>query len=124
MKIIIRKQYGRYNFLSNDSSWCLELGMPPESGFSGSLADTFEDEPDIDEKYPSELVELIAKRQARYFIDTGREEKNKKIVWLREHAREIDSAWAHDKINKLYKEIDEINRKISDLKDFLEENNI
>jgi hypothetical protein len=109
LSVSISKNLGRYNLCSNEKSWCLSL-MIHGHPVCKSISETFpeDDEPDIHDVPPSEVVEIIAARVESYWISTSREESRKKIEAIREHAAELDDAWATKIIRSLQNRVDEL----------------
>lgn len=119
MRIIKRK--GRYDFCSNNEEWCIQILGLPDNAPAKSISEHWpiDDEPDIDDAPPSEVVELISERLESYWLNTAREEKRKVIEWAREHAEEIDSQWAKIQIEQKQKLIERLQDEIDDLKDMV-----
>jgi hypothetical protein len=108
--VSIHKQFGRFNLLRANKSWCLQLRLPDDAP-ARSIAETFnEDEEPDDSGPPSEIVEIIAEKLESYLISTKRDETRKVIEWCRENADRLDHIWAEARINSLKLQIGRLNQ--------------
>jgi hypothetical protein len=60
-----------------------------------------EDEPEVEDLLPSEVLDLIEVRVKSYWINTDRDNQIKRIAKLREHIAELDIAWVESKLERL-----------------------
>lgn len=96
---MIKKTLGRYNLCSTDPYWCVEVRLPDGTTL-GELWEA-DREPDIEDRPPSEVIELIATRVEEYLLATDRPEKRKKIEWCRCNADLLDRVWAQESAAEL-----------------------
>lgn len=101
------KHLGRYNWAGNEKDWCVQLNTP-----YGNVSEMWpeDDEPDLDDLLPSEVLQMIEDRLDHYWISTGREAKKAVIAAIRVHEIEVDAAW-------LDAEIERTERALSKLRD-------
>lgn len=120
-KMYITKSRGRFNLASNEYQYQIVLRGLPKDAPKQILSETFneDEEPDISDIPPSEVVEIISERLESYLYSTSRDEKRKVIKWCRENSELIDSIWAKDEIERKKASIKRIEDKIKDLETYL-----
>lgn len=117
---MISKHKGRYNYLSNEDSWCVSIDLPADAPRQSiSQCWDLDEEPDIDSLPPSEVIELISERLERYLLSTKREEYRKVIQWVRDNAERVDAFWAAEEIERLERRRDRLAQDIERLRRYL-----
>lgn len=91
------KKLGRYNWAGTEKDWCVQLSTP-----YGNVSEMWpeDDEPDLDDALPSEVLQMIEDRLDHYWISTGRDTRKAVIAAIREHESEIDAAWLDAQIER------------------------
>jgi len=100
--MIISKNRGRYDLCSTEEEWCVSICVL-DDGLERCISEIWplDDEPDIDNQPPSEVIELIAERVERHLVSAGRPKDREIIQWVRENAEHCDDAWARQQIQRL-----------------------
>ncbi len=74
------------------------------------------DEPDTENRPPSEVLPLLEARAKRAWIDSAREEKAKAHEWCRERMARLDALWAEQRINSIQAEIERLQKTAAKLR--------
>jgi len=90
MRVYYTKQLGRYNWAGTEKNWNVSLST--DFGTVSEMWDA-DDEPEIDDLLPSEVLDIIEARCRYWWISTERDEKLERIAAIRAHKNEIDMAW-------------------------------
>lgn len=110
----ITKTIGRYNLLDNKRTWRVAVLAPDGKWLSAHWAE--DDEPEIFLSAPSEVVELIAKQNAKLWVDTARKEKEERAALCRTHASVMNRNWATVEIKRVQSEMARKYRHIAELR--------
>jgi hypothetical protein len=116
--MIISKYIGSYDLCHPKEKQYYVVICWPEGGKIIDESWPEEDEPEIRDLPPSEVIELIAERLESYWISTRREENREIIAWCREYAEYLDTLWAQEQIDMLSKKISKNHKRMEDLKRF------
>ncbi len=89
------KNLDQYSYFKSEKTWLVALITP-----YGNISETWpqDQEPEIQDLLPTEIVDLIEKRLDTHLLCTGRDETKKKIADIRAHGVAIDRAWLKNKI--------------------------
>ncbi|MGB1015477.1 MAG: hypothetical protein ACPG4T_15175 [Nannocystaceae bacterium] len=96
----ISKSYGQYDFCSNEKKWLVTMHFP-EGSQHKRLSQHWENEPDIDGQWPSDVIEMIAEELEKAWIDTSRRDKRAVIAWARSQVDILDKVWAEREIENI-----------------------
>jgi len=93
MRVQITKTLSRYDLCSNDKEWQVVVRV---LGPGKVLSVLFPEdrEPDVEDRPPSEVVEIIAEEHKRYLYRGNAAQEAETLAWMREHAEALDHAWA------------------------------
>jgi hypothetical protein len=116
VNVFYYKELGRYDFASNKKDWRVKL-VTPFGNFSQTWSE--DDEPEIDDLLPSEVLDLLEKRLKSWWISTGREADLARIAAIREHRREIDIAWLERQIESAEKRAASLRLRAVEIRDEL-----
>jgi hypothetical protein len=111
MNVDMRSRRGNYNFI-DPSQYQTEVWVRVDNRY---MSETWADDmiaPDVDTMMPSEVVELIAERSKRWLYSSGRELLLANVTWVREHAEEVNDAWARALIDRYRHQIVDLEEKI------------
>lgn len=114
MKVRINKARGRYSLTHNDTEWQVVVRVPDTDKVLRAMFPE-EREPDVTDRPPSEVVELIAARFAEYLYRSDRAKDDATLAWMREHAEVLDHAWAAERVCEILARIATLSREASDL---------
>lgn len=103
---------GRYYLGRSESQWRVVLDTP-----FGKVSYIFEEEPNINGMLPRQVLDLIEMESKKAWIDTGREERNKKIAALREYEDVIDKMYLIELLKRAKSEVVSLNTQLAELKD-------
>lgn len=103
---------GRYYLGRAETQWRVGLETP-----YGSVSYIFEDEPNIQGLLPRQVLDIIEEQSKKAWIDTGREERDKKIATLREHEDIIDKIYLLLLLARAKAEVMSLNTQLAELKD-------
>lgn len=92
----VYKTLGRFNVLSSDKQWQVQMRMPDGKFLSELWPE--DEEPDIDGVSPSKILDLIEDRLKWYLFKSRRDETLARIAAYREQAEQLDDAWARRQI--------------------------
>lgn len=106
------KQLGRYDVCSSKKSWCVQLLTS-----NGNVSELFdeEDEPDIDDFLPSEVLEIIEERFNSYLYKSSRDETKKRISEIKTNMKEFDVYWLNNQLELANKRANQIAKRISEI---------
>lgn len=118
MKVFYGKTLARFNFCSDDKEWQVYLHTP-----FGKLSELWprDEEPEIDDLLPTEVIDLIEKRLATYWVHTGRDEKRKVIAELRAHADEINTMWCEYGVEVARERLKQAERRLESLREDIDD---
>jgi hypothetical protein len=119
---MITKNKGRYDLCSNEEQWHVSIKLPNDAP-QRSLSDTWnlDDEPDIEDMPPSEVVEIISERIESYLLSTSREENRAVVQWIRDNAERLDAEWAAGQIKLMESRRAALAERINSLRAYLPE---
>lgn len=110
----ITKNLGHYYIGTRDQQWCVQVLSPDGKWLAAMWPE--DDEPDTERRPPSEVVEIIAERNARVW-STAREEKAASTALCRLHAAFMDRNWAMAEIKREQRDHADAHRRIAMLRD-------
>lgn len=120
--ISISKSKGRYDACSHDEEWCVSLQLPagaPQRRISQMWP--HDNEPDVDDLPPSEVIEIISQRLDEYISISGREEDRAVIAWVRENAARLDAEWAASEVLQIEGKIAGLMNRLEELREMEEQ---
>jgi hypothetical protein len=125
MKTYYNKSKGIYSMKFSGKSepeWQVWMQLP-EGAPKRGISETWDqdDEPDIDGLLPSEVAELMAKRNESYWIKTSKEENRAVYEWIAANAPAIDEAWLADQIIAKERELEGLRDRRQCILDSIEE---
>ena len=115
----ITKNLGCYDFCNpHKKSWLVSVTGLPEGAPSRGITQTWaeDDEPDIEDLLPSELIEIISDKVESYLFSTSREKDREVIRWARDNADRLNKEWIAQLIERKTKQIEKLEREIKELK--------
>ena len=113
----ITKSKGRYNLCSTEEDWNVAIRFPDGAPFAGiSEMWPLDNEPDIEDVPPSEVIELISERVESHLVSTSRAHNREIIAWARKQADKLDAAWAESEITRLEKRRTRLAERIDTLR--------
>lgn len=104
LSAISYKEHGRYYITSNDKQWCVTV----RSTTGKVISALFDEEPEIADEPPSEVVQMIKSRIKEFLFISDREKKLEAIQWFEDNAEQINSGWAKKSIESLQKRIHDL----------------
>ncbi len=104
--------FGQYNLCSSEKEYCLILRT---SG--GNFSETFtkDEQPDVSDMFPSEVLDLIEARLKSYWISTSRDEALARMAEWRKSANLFDMAWLDAKIERLSQSMGKLQKRKASL---------
>jgi len=102
--------------------WCVSLRLPADAP-QREISQTWDldDEPDVDDLPPSEVIEIISQRLEHYLFSTGREEDRKVIAWVRANAARLDAEWAASEAEQIPRRIVRLQGRLEELHEMQEQ---
>ncbi len=120
MYLYIIKQYDSYDYLHPDEEqWLVSMYLPKESPEPHYLKETWSEEPEIEDLYPSQLIGMYEDALERYLMPEHKEKRKRIVEWVKANAIECDALWAFYKVQSFVSEIREIQEKVFELQDFV-----
>lgn len=104
MKATVYKTRGYFNLLSNDKEWQVVLRLYGDDGQQKQAFSEMwpaDEEPDIANLLPSEVLHLIEARADNYLFSSKREKLKANIASVRDEMPGYDNAWALAKAEEL-----------------------
>lgn len=121
MNVVISKNFARYNLLSSDKDWCMQL-IVSDGEVTHCLSATWPEGDEPDESGPSSAVrERIIARCRGYWIDTGRKDREETHAWMLDHSLEIDIAWTRKELLAAQARAGEAHKAVTSLRCELED---
>jgi len=116
----VTKSKGQYNSTGEQYRVCVH-GLPADAPASHiSTTWHINAEPDIDNLWPSKVIELISEQVESYWISTSRQRNKEIINWCRTNPGKIDRPWVEREIKKLEKLIEKKTKAVARFKEAIE----
>jgi hypothetical protein len=97
------KTKGKFYWGNRSEQWQVVLWT--SAGQVSALWDE-EDEPEIGDMLPTEVLSVIEERIKSYWIYTGRDEDLAKVARIREQGAALDTVWVQKKLQQLATEVE------------------
>jgi len=107
MKTRIRVRTGNFNIVSDEELVEIALFLP-EGAPQPVIRELWPtlDAPNVGGLLPSQVADIIYERLLEYAYSSKSEDTAKAVQWVRDHAQEIDMAYAKSRIEILEKHIE------------------
>lgn len=109
------KALGHFNWAGNEKQWCVTLITS-----EGQIHETWDEneEPDISDMLPSEVLALIAERSESYWIDTARDRKRDTRKKMLEGIAKADAEWLRGRIRATELNLDSLKNRLSEILEY------
>lgn len=113
-RVSIRTDCGSYNFADpREKRWQLHIALYDFGDTVRGVGVTFpeDEEPNVDGLPPSEVVELIAAKLSKLWLNTSRERDNAVVAFIRDNAAWVDRVWATQEIERNQQKIARLSKQ-------------
>lgn len=113
----ISKNLGRYNFVRPVKNWMVSMHVQLEDKSHIEVSEIWDedDEPDIEDKLPSDVLSIIEERIDSWWISTSREKNKEMIAQIRSFGNGMDIVWLKRKIESTIRQLNDYENQLSSI---------